>query len=146
MLLNKFAHIRLATYLVVVVILAFHFQAKKRVIPADLTGITFPEITTKDLRNPTLPRLDTTDKFPAIYREAATSIGSAIQNEGLNPAEYFAELRIEEANHVLRFDLWHQSVVGENYDPGWKGDRSGKCRTVRYDPLQGKVLEIHGWR
>jgi hypothetical protein len=111
-----------------------------------LTGTDFPEVFATDMRNPKLPRLDQVDGFPALYRDAALNIAAAVRQEGLNPSEYLTEVRVEEAGHILRFELWHESVVGAHYDPGTKGDPSHKCRTVLYDSVKGAVTSISGWR
>lgn len=138
--------LRCITLAVLIVASVVSCRSRVAVLPASLVGTDFPEVSAADLRNPKLPRLDQKERFPFIYREASAAVANAIGKEGLRPAEYLVEVRSELGGRVLRFDLWHESVVGANYDPQTRGDPSGKCRTVRFDSVNGVVTTIHGWR
>jgi len=106
----------------------------------------YPNIQCRDWTAPDVPRLNETEKFPAIFRDASRAVAAALQREGLIPSEYYVEVNHTEYGSHLKFDLWHESVVGSHYSPKVTGDPSGKCRTVIYDPVAGAVTKIHGWR
>ncbi len=146
MLPGKFARIRLVTYLILSALIAWHLYGRKRVIETSLSALPFPEIVATDLRKPDIPRLDRPQDFPALYRDAVATVSKAIEETGLHPSEYWVELRLEDSGRRLDFSLWHESIVGKNYSNEFKGDISGKSRTVEYDALSGKVVKISSWR
>jgi hypothetical protein len=138
--------IRFATYAALVAIGLIAWRSKTPTPPVNLIGADFPQIIATDMRNPKIPRLDQTKLFPALYRDASVAVAAAISKEGLRAADYYVELRVQDAGRILNFSLWHESVVGVNYDVHVRGDPSGKCRTVLFDSVDGVVTTISGWR
>ena len=135
-----------ATLIMLMIIGVLVWRSRVPVLPVNLVGVDFPEIRAVNMGDPKLPRLEQKEQFPFLYREAASLVASAISKEGLRPSEYLVEVRVEFGGRVLRFELWHESIVGSNYDPHSAGDRSGKCRTVSFDSMAGVVTKISGWR
>jgi hypothetical protein len=138
--------LKCATLASLVAIAIMVWRSRVRVIPVDLAGASFPEVIASGLDRSGLPRLSDKDRFPFIYRQAVVLVADAISKEGLQPSEYFVELRSEDVGRSLRFSLWHESRVGSKTDPNIKGDPSGKGRTVEFDSIRGVVTAVRGWR
>src|SRR5579863_5232418 len=94
----------------------------------------------------TLPRLSVPSDFPQQYQKASRTVAAAVVKAGLKPAEYLVEIEAWHGDGMLHFELWHESALKQRDDPHFRGDPSGKCRTVLYDSDHDRVAEIYGWR
>ena len=88
-------------------------------------------------------QLSVISAFPQEYQKAASAVGVAIRKDGLNPEEYFADVRVQKGSNILVFALCHKSEFEEKDRPLMVGDPCGKCRSVHYDIRKGKVTKIY---
>jgi hypothetical protein len=93
-----------------------------------------------------MPRLSVPSDFPQEYQKPARTVATAVIKAGLVPAEYFVEIEAWHGDGLLHFELWHESALKQRDDPNLRGDPSGRCRTVLYDPDHDGVTKIYGWR
>lgn len=68
-----------------------------------------------------------------------------LKKEGENPAFYSFELHEIPEKNELMIDLWHKDRLLPKFK-GYKGDPTGKCRTLIFDRRQGKVVKASFWR
>jgi hypothetical protein len=74
--------------------------------------------------------------FPAKYREAVSAAAASVAD----PGDYYVEVE-EASGPIYVLHLWHQSAfLQENL--GKMGNPGGKCRDIRFDPLQKRVVEF----
>ena len=90
--------------------------------------------------------LEAADAFPREFQQAQPAIIAAIEREGLKPSEYFVEPEPHRTGAVWEFSLWHRTALSQRRNPQIRGDPTGKCRTVAYDPATKSVTQIYGWR
>ena len=97
-------------------------------------------------KNAKLARLSVPGDFPQEYQKPSQAVAAAVAKVGLNPDEYYAEVEAYHGDGLLHFELWHQSALKQRDDTNVRGDPSGKCRTVLYDPDHDRVTKIYGWK
>jgi hypothetical protein len=86
-------------------------------------------------------RLDDPAAFPVRFREAARAVAASVGE----PAEYVAQLELDRATDELVFHLWHQDAFRPE-NKAMVGNPGGKCRDVRYDRRQKKVVRTLFWQ
>ena len=94
----------------------------------------------------TLLNLSVADGFPESMQDARSAVATAITRQGMDPREYYADIEPSSREKTLIFYLWHETALKQREDFSIKGDPSGKCRTVIYDPEKKSVIKIYGWR
>ena len=85
------------------------------------------------------------DAFAAEYREGARSVAESLEVTGEKAAEFYAEVEPNENGQIVIFHLWHESAF-EPRNRGVVGNPGGKCRDVRYDVGQRKVVQTLFWQ
>jgi hypothetical protein len=132
--------IRLLTYAAIVAIVVITYVSWKHSIPVRLTS---PD-TRPSILHGVWFRFEDSAALPEPFREAAPAVMAAVSKEGLNPDRYFIQLEYGAEKKELEFLLWDVGVFP--LDPGVKGDPTGKCRTVKYDPERKAIIRVYGWQ
>ena len=81
--------------------------------------------------------------FPSEYREAVDAVIKELQKNNETPAEFYAQIEMDENSSMLIFHLSHQDAFKDDIFPGNPG---GKCRDMYYDVNQKKVVKTLFWK
>jgi hypothetical protein len=122
----------------------------RRISPLLLFGIASafagcsPAAPTDRPRTKPTPLVDV-DGFAAQHRDAARAVAASLAADGDRPDEFYADVEPEQEGQSLVFHLWHESAV-ELGNRDVVGNPGGKCRAVRYDVRQRRVVQTLFWQ
>ncbi len=85
------------------------------------------------------------DAFAPEYREAARTVTATLEENGEKAEEFYADVETGEDGQVMVFHLWHESAF-EPENRNVSGNPGGKCRDMRYDVGQRKVMQTLFWQ
>ena len=88
-----------------------------------------------------LPTLTQRDRFPFDAQEALAAVSKHLTQKGDSPADFHAELHMNEKAQVLEFTLWNKRVYSEGVVRVVGG--AGGSRTVLYGLEDRSVKTIH---
>jgi hypothetical protein len=112
-------------------------------LAAETSGCTATAPTDPPRTKPT--PLVNVDAFAEEYRGPVRTVAESLVENGERAEEFYADVEPKEEGQILLFHLWHESAF-ESRNRNVPGNPGGKCRDVRYDVRQRKVMQTQFWQ